>query len=164
MYQIPDEFRDLPEALRLKQAQSEFRAASQQGRHLPRDDKDRLRTIGEQLRRAQVELQKAQAAFDAATGEPKPVGLTPAVLEEIARHFPPEQRPQVSEFLDRACGRTIPLRREATAQELEYIRLCVLRLSKGDLVELRKWVELANKDERDVLVSVGQSMTGENRR
>jgi len=43
-----------------------------------------------------------------------------------------------------------PFCREATAQELEYIRLCVLRLSKGNLSELRKYVELANIDQRDV--------------
>jgi len=41
---------------------------------------------------------------------------------------------------------------------LEYIRLCVLRLSKGNLSELCKWVELANIDQRDVFLAAGPLM------
>ena len=73
------------------------------------------------------------------------------MVEEVARHFPSAQHQQVRELLDRDCGRTIPFRREATAEQLERTRLAVLRLSKGDFSELGKWVELANIDERDVV-------------
>jgi len=158
MYKIPEEFRDLPEADRLRKAQAAFSAAAEQGKRLTFEDKERVRLVGEQLRNAQNELQQAQKAFDLATGEPKPVGLTHAVVDEISKQFPADQREAVREIMDNECGRTIPFQREATAEQLEYIRLCVLRLSKGNLAELRKWVELANIDQRDVLLAAGPLM------
>lgn len=158
MYKIPEEFRDLPEAVRLRRAQAVFAAAAEEGRNLAFEDEEKVRLIGERLRDAQNELGDAQKAFDLATGEPKPVGLTPAIVEEISKHFPATQHDVVREILDKECGRTIPFCREAAAQELEYIRLCVLRLSKGDMTELRKWVELANVDQRDVLLAAGPFM------
>jgi hypothetical protein len=153
MYRIPEQFRDLPEAARLRKAQTIFVAAAEDGRNLTFENEERVRLVGERLRHAQNELGMAQKAFDLATGEPKPVGLTAAVVEEISNQFPAAQHDVVKEILDKECGRTIPLCREATAKELEYIRLCVLRLSKGDISELRKWVELANIDQRDVLLA-----------
>ena len=151
MFKIPDEFRDTPEAARVREAEARFQAAIEQQKRIPQQSGERVQLITGQLRQAQEELQKAQKAFDAATGEPKLSGLTPAVIEEIAKHFPPAQHQQVRELLDRNCGRTIPFRREATAEQLEWTRLAVLRLSQGDFFELGKWVELANIDERDVV-------------
>jgi hypothetical protein len=158
MYRIPEQFRDLPEAARLRKAQTIFVAAAEDGRNLTFENEERVRLVGERLRHAQNEVGMAQKAFDLATGEPKPVGLTAAVVEEISNQFPAAQHDVVKEILDKECGRTIPLCREATAQELEYIRLCVLRLCKGDISELRKWVELANIDQRDVLLAAGPLM------
>ena len=114
--------------------------------------------VGEQLRNAQNELQQAQAAFDLVTGEPKPAGLTCAIVDEISKQFPAEQHEAVKKIMDKECGRTIPFQREAVAEQLEYIRLCVLRLSKSKLSELRKCVELANIDQRDVFLAAGPLM------
>ena len=150
MFKIPDEFREIPEAVKLREAETRFEAAIEEERRATQRSGERVHLISEQLRHAQEELQRAQDTFDAATGEPRPVGLTPAVVEEITKHFSPVQHQQVQELLDRSCGRTIPFRREATPEQLEWTRLAVLRLSKGDLSELGKWVELANIDERDV--------------
>jgi hypothetical protein len=161
MYRIPEQFRDLPEAARLRKAQTIFVAAAEDGRNLTFENEERVRLVGERLRHAQNELGMAQKAFDLATGEPKPVGLTAAVVEEISNQFPAAQHDVVKEILDKECGRTIPLCREATAQELEYIRLCVLRLCKGNISELRKWVELANIDQRDVLLAASPLMKNE---
>ena len=158
MHKIPEEFRDLPEADGLRKAQAAFAAVAEEGRNLTFENKKNVRLVGERLRHAQNELGKAQKAFDLATGEPKPIGLTPAVVEEIGKHFPTMQHDFVKQILDQECGRTIPLCREATAQELEYIRLCVLRLSKGDFSELREWIELANIDQRDVLLAASALM------
>ncbi len=155
MYKIPEEFRDLPKAARLRKAQTVFAAAAEEGRNLTFENEKRVRFVGERLRNAQNELGKAQKAFDLATGEPKPIGLTPAVVEEIGNHFPAAQHDFVKQILDQECGRTIPFCRQATAQELEYVRLCVLRLSKGNLSDLGKWVELANIDQRDVFLAAG---------
>src|SRR6266702_581358 len=158
MYKIPEEFRDLPEANWLRKAESSFSAAAQEGRRLTFENAERVRVVGEQMRRAQNELQQAQKTFDRATGEPKPVGLTAAVVDEIGKQFPVEEHGLVKEIMDERCGRTIPFQREATAGELEYIRLCVLRLSKGNLSELRKCVDLANIDRRDVFLAAGPLM------
>ena len=158
MYKIPDEFRDLPEAERLRKAQTTFATAAAAAHRLDFKDEERVRTVGEELRRAQTELQHAQKAFDAVAGEPKPVGLTPSVIDEVDKNFSAEQTEEVKIFLDRECGRTIPSCRESTAEELEYIRLCVLRLSKGNFSELRRWVALANIDQRDVLLAAGPLM------
>jgi hypothetical protein len=158
VYKIPEQFRDRPEADRLRKAEASFSAAAQSARNLTFENTERVRVVGEELRQAQNELQQAQKAFDLATGEPKPVGLTAAVLDEISKQFPSEQHDVVKEIMDRECGRTIPFQREATVEELEYIRLCVLRLSRGDLSELRKWVELANVDQRDVFLAAAPLM------
>ncbi len=91
MYKIPEELRDLPEADRLRRGQAAFTAAAKEGRNLTFENEKRVRLVGERLRNAQNELGKAQKAFDLATGEPKPVGLTPAVVEEIGKHFPAAQ-------------------------------------------------------------------------
>ena len=158
MYKIPDEFRDLPEAARLREAQAQFAAAAEEGRRLTFENEERIRFVGEQLREAQNELKEAQKAFDLVTGEPKSAGLTRAVVEEIGKLFSVEHQEAVKQIIDQECGRTIPFQREATAEELEYIRLCVLRLSKGNLSELRKWVKMANIDQRDVILAAAALM------
>jgi hypothetical protein len=155
MYKIPKEFSEIPEAKRLRQAEMEFAAACEEAKRLTQSSKQKVHLVYkepmfEPLRKAEAKLKKAHADFDFATGEPKPVGLTPAVLEEISKYFSTDQRQQIIELLDQKCGRTIPFKREASAKDLEYTRICVLRLSKGNLVELHKWIELANIDERDL--------------
>lgn len=158
MHKIPEKFRDIPEAVRLRAAETRFAAAIEQEKQATQQSRERVHLITGQLRQAQDELQRAQDAFDAATGEPKPPGLTPAVIEEISRLFPVHERDSVAEFLDRSCGRTIPFRREATAQQLEYVRLCALRLSKGDFSKLRQEVKLTNIDEGIVTYSADALM------
>ena len=151
MIHIPDEFRDLPEAERLRRAGAEFSAAAQRARKAIGGGHEAMRLCFEETRRAQFELQEAQRAFDAATGEPKPVGLTLAVIAKVERQFSAEQRDAVKELLDRSCGRTLPLMRDATPEALERIRLCALKIAKGDVAKLRQAVDLANIDWRDLI-------------
>ena len=158
MYRIPDEFRDIPEANRLREAQAQFEAAIEEEKRLTQRTRERVHLISEQLRKAQGDVQQAQDAFDAVTGEPKPPGLTAAVTQEISRLFPPPEHNAVAEFIDRSCGRTIPFRRESTANELEYTRICVIRLSGGDFAKFRKEVEIANLDERAIIYSAASLM------
>ncbi len=151
MFEIPKQFRNTPEAARLRRADAEFSAAIERERRSIGQTGERVRLISEHVRRAQTELQEAQRAFDAATGEPKPVGLTPAVVAEVERQFPASQHQEVIDLLDRSCGRTLPLFRDATAQKLEHIRLIALKVGSGDLTRLRDAVELANIDWRDLI-------------
>jgi hypothetical protein len=95
-------------------------------------------------------IEKRTNAFNLTTGEPQPVGLTPAVLREVKNLFPVESRQEVIELPDKKCGRTIPFRREASAEELKGVRLCVLKNCKSDLAPLQQWILSANIDERDL--------------
>ena len=151
MINIPAEFKDIPEAATLRLANARLDEACERERQMTEQSGERVHLISSQLRHAMDELGRAENAFDAATGEPKRAGLTPAVVDEIALRFPTDQHPGVQELLDKSCGRTLPLLREATAHELEFVRLAVLRLSAGDLTELRKYIELAHVDWRDVV-------------
>lgn len=117
---------------------------------------ERVRLASAHVRRCQDALKQAQQSFDEATGEPKPPGLTPAVVTEVRRQFPDGQQQEVLELLDRSCGRTLPFFRDATAQKLERIRLCALKVARGEVVKLRQAVELANIDWRD-LISAAES-------
>lgn len=153
MFDIPEEFQNIPEAVRLRRAEAEFSKAIQEERHVIGQTDERARRIGEQARRAHAELKEAQRAFDAATGEPKPVGLTPAVIAEIERQFSTGQHEEVIQLLDRSCGRTLPFFRDATAEKLEHLRLCALKVGAGDLAQLRQAVELANRDWRDLIMA-----------
>jgi hypothetical protein len=152
MHNVPHEFRSIPEARRLREAQSHFDAAIEREKVLSAASGEKVRLVSASLQEAQRELQQAEDAFDAATGLPQVVPLTKSVLEEIPKHFPPDQCQNVVGILERRCGRTIPFMREATAFELEPYRLSVLRRSKGDMAELNSWIEFANRDGRNVLL------------
>ena len=153
MLKIPPEFRDIPEAAQLRQAETNFDAAIEREKRITQQCGERVHLITEQLQQAQEEFRRAQEAFDAATGEPKRAGLTPAVLAEISQQFPSQQHQLVADLLDQSCGRALPLMREATAQGLEFIQLAVLQLSDGDLARLRDMIELAQIDWRDVVTA-----------
>jgi hypothetical protein len=53
------------------------------------------------------------------------------------------------------CGDGIPLWHSKDERGLERIRFAVMKLSQGNLEALRRHVEAANKDWRDVLVAAG---------
>src|SRR5688572_24216650 len=107
MLKIPPEFRDIPEADDLRRADAAFTAALERERRASQRSGERVHLVSEQLRHAQDELRRAEEAFDAATGEPKRVGLTPAVLAELSRQFPAHQHQLVTDVLDESCGRTL---------------------------------------------------------
>ncbi len=153
MLNIRPEFQSTPEAARLRRADAAFTAAIEAERRATQLSGERVHLISEHLRHAQDELGEAQRAFDAATGEPKRVGLTPAVVAELSRLFPSHQHPVVTDLLDGSCGRTLPLLREATAQRLEFVRLAALKSSNGDLSKLRDAIELAHIDWRDLVMA-----------
>jgi hypothetical protein len=140
IFYIPSEFRHLPEAQRVVEAEAEFWAAHERER---KSNTARVRVIGEEVQRAQKNLQEAQDAFDAAAGLPVPAPLTGAVKAEIARLFL-RNLEEVASLLEKRCGRTIPFNRDSDSFTLDPYRLCVLRLSKGDLAALKEWVEWAN--------------------
>jgi hypothetical protein len=60
-----------------------------------------------------------------------------------------------ADLLVTQCGGNLPFNEAADARSLERIRFAALKLSNGDLAELRSAVELAQIDSRDVLVAAG---------
>ncbi len=69
--------------------------------------------------------------------------------------FPAEQQEIVIDILLRECGDNLPLVDPSYGQLAERIRFSVIKLSRGELAELNKWVDLAKIDWRDVLVAAG---------
>ena len=151
IFYIPFEFRDLPEAKIVREAQAEFAAALQREMKMVTERGERVHLISEDLQRIQKKLKDADDAFDAAAGLPIPAPLTPKVAEEVSRLFSANQRQEVVTLLEKRCGRTIPFHRDSDSMSLEPYRLRVLSECKGDIGELKKWVEAANVLGREIL-------------
>lgn len=83
------------------------------------------------------------------------MALSPETQRRLEALFAGPARPIAAELLLTHCGANLPLWREADPQGLERIRFAALKLSNGDLSELRRAVEIANVDWRDVLVAAG---------
>jgi hypothetical protein len=69
--------------------------------------------------------------------------------------FPAKDLAEAERLISEECGESIPLWRDRTPTGLERIRLAVVRLSKGELADLRAAIREANTDWRDVLVAAG---------
>ncbi|MBN2197347.1 MAG: hypothetical protein JW751_31380 [Polyangiaceae bacterium] len=73
----------------------------------------------------------------------------------IRRLFLPPEQEKAEETLVAACGSNLPFIQDADAAGLERIRFAALRLSRGDLGELRRAIDLAQADWRDLLMAAG---------
>lgn len=88
--------------------------------------------------------------------------LSEETWEKIRRLFPTEQQQEeAAELLSKECGNNLPFCENLDEYGLERIRFAVLKLSKGNLSELYRWVNQAKVDWRDVLMPAGfgNSMT-----
>jgi hypothetical protein len=97
MREIPQEHQHLPEAERLKAAQAEFLSASQALLNANRAARaageyvtDDLQEKADALSRAEVQLKDAEAEYDRAVGEPKPVKLSDVVRKKLEETFASE--------------------------------------------------------------------------
>jgi hypothetical protein len=101
-----------------------------------------------------VALQKllhAKHDLEQATGEPEPVELTELAHRKVRQLFSDEDQSEAIFLLEKQCGRGLPFHERAVPQDLERVRLAVLKLSDGNLSELRKQIDVARTDWRDVL-------------
>jgi hypothetical protein len=69
--------------------------------------------------------------------------------------FRQEEQSAVTGLLVLRCGYSIPGFKRAGEPDVERARFAVLKLSNGSLDELRRAIELAHLDVRDLLVSSG---------
>ena len=85
--------------------------------------------------------------------------IGPKLSEETKRRvellFRPEDQLQATGLLDLQCGYNLPGFKRASEHEFERIRFAALKLSDGDLSKLRRAVELAQLDFRDLLMAAG---------
>ncbi len=96
-------------------------------------------------------MKAAEAAFDLMTGGPEPVLLTEVVRQKVEQSFPPEQQAEVIRLLERECANNLSLIDIETPEGLERIRLDVLKLADGSEAELRRQIDTAKSDWRDVI-------------
>lgn len=84
------------------------------------------------------------------------VDLTPRTIRVIEHFFPSEDaRREVRRLLETECAEALPFMSTGTSEDLERIRFAVLRESGGDLPRLRRAVEMAKVDWRDLLMGAG---------
>ncbi len=83
--------------------------------------------------------------------------LSPTTWKIVQQMFRVEEHVQVGRILKDECGTNLPLSGNADMFRLERIRFAVLKLSDADLSELRRHIDEANKDWRDVLARWGVS-------
>jgi hypothetical protein len=78
--------------------------------------------------------------------------LTDRTLRVIESLFSRDHHEAVRNVLEQDCGTNLPFCERQDALGLERVRFAVLKLSDGDLEQLRITVEQAKVDWRDVLV------------
>ena len=81
--------------------------------------------------------------------------LSDATRARVRALFSSDEREAAIRLLEEDCGANLPFCESATSESAERIRFAALKLSRGDLGELRSIVEHANIDWRDVLVWAG---------
>ena len=81
--------------------------------------------------------------------------LSPETERRLDALFVGAARQVAAYLLVTQCGANIPLWTSTDPEGLERIRFAALKLSNGNLAELRRAVEIAQIDWRDVLVAAG---------
>ena len=81
--------------------------------------------------------------------------LSPETQRRVDALFHGAARTLAAELLVNRCGSNLPFNDSADARSLERIRFAALKLSNGDLAELRRAIEQVQIDSRDVLMAAG---------
>lgn len=85
----------------------------------------------------------------------KPVALSPQTTRRLELLFPPATREDARRLLTDQCGTNLPLSGDITPASLERVRFAALKVSDGQIEKLKKAIELAKADWRDLLVDAG---------
>lgn len=101
----------------------------------------RLTTAEERLKQARQNLPIKQ----------HPISLTDIVLKKVRKSFPEKERVEAIRLLENECGSNLLRSNSDTLEGLERIRLAVVKLAQGRLPELRRQIEVAKRDWRDVI-------------
>ena len=96
-------------------------------------------------------LRQAKANFILVGGSHDTVELTELVTRKVKQWFRADEQAEAIRLLETECARNLPLCETWDAKELEGVRLAVVKLAGGSLVELRRQIEEAKKDVRDMI-------------
>lgn len=88
-------------------------------------------------------------------GDMPPIPLSSETRRRVDALFDGPAREAAAELLITQCAANLPLWVNPDERGLERIRFAVLKLGNGDLTELRRAVQMAQVDWRDVLVAAG---------
>jgi hypothetical protein len=83
------------------------------------------------------------------------VPLSSLTKTRVSEVFRADEVKAAADLLEAECGDNLPFMQGATAEELERIRLAVLRVSQGEMVRLESACKVAKVDWREVLVAAG---------
>ena len=128
--------------------------ASKRARVAGKNVTDEMHSAAQRLDEAQDKLRLAESLDDR---QLEPVALTETVLTKIEKTFAPRDREEAMSLLVNECGGNLPFKSDATAQSLDQIRLAVIKLANGDLVELQRQVQTAKSDWRDVIAAAEET-------
>jgi hypothetical protein len=81
--------------------------------------------------------------------------LSPETERRVSILFSPETRVEASRLLVEQCGNNLPFFANLDEFQLERARFAALKLSEGSIEKLKKAIELAKVDWRDLFVSAG---------
>ena len=81
--------------------------------------------------------------------------LTDKTSKILNIFFSGDEKIIVTNMLKNKCGNNLPFCETFTPNQVERIRLAIIKLSEGQLERVHSAVELANTDWRDLLIAAG---------
>ena len=83
--------------------------------------------------------------------------LSPATCQLILQAFSTQDQAEVAQILAKECADNLPLMERRDEYGLEPVRFAVVKLSRGNIANLRWWASLARVSWNDLLVAAGFS-------
>lgn len=71
--------------------------------------------------------------------------LNADIVAMIEQDFPVDQQANAIRWIASECNRSLPLCEKASDAEIRRIQAAVVNLSKGDISQLRYWIDVAKK-------------------
>lgn len=142
-----------------ERAQAEFEAAEREMRDLQRQNEasgrgitDEWITASQRTHALRQRLMRAKDVFAKAGGHPDRLELTELVTRKVRQWFRADEQAEAIRLLETECSRNLPFCESYSAEELEAVRLAVVKLAGGSLEGLRQQIGVARADWRDVII------------
>jgi len=81
--------------------------------------------------------------------------LSPHTRQLVEIVFKPKDSAEAAQWLEEECGNNLPFCEGQDEYGMERIRFAAIRLSKGNMLELLKAIDVARMDWRDLLMAAG---------